>query len=219
MKYYKILNESENHFGMQFHDGCCIDDSFKMDANNDNGISFYSEDVLAFLWKGPWIREVRLLVDSRVCEEFGNFRKWKTDKIILSSRERITSDVIKRLIDEGVNVTNQPTMIWVAKTGDLDLMEYLVDHGADCVTDHAILWWGVKSGNLDMVKFLVNKGADPTDYVAFVWAVDNKWFDIIKFLVVYGARIDNNVLDHAVACGDPDIIEFLSVNYKEIQNV
>jgi len=105
MDYYKILNEEENHFGIQYKTGLNIDPiKFNPKGNcKPGGIYFSREDILAFIDYGPWIRKVTLPEDAKVYENPGTPKKWKADKVILGEREKIDIEVIKRLIEKGAD--------------------------------------------------------------------------------------------------------------------
>ena len=71
MKYYKILSESECHFDLQYQDGLNID-PVPWNPNGScepGGIYFASEDILAFLGSGPWIREVIIPDDVPIYQD------------------------------------------------------------------------------------------------------------------------------------------------------
>ena len=105
MNFYKITNEKENHNGLQYHDGLNVD-ILPFNPHGDcakGGIYFAREDILAFLNFGPWIRQVTLPNDAEIYKNPGNPKKWKADKVILGKREKITVNIIKKLIKEGAD--------------------------------------------------------------------------------------------------------------------
>ena len=62
MKYYKLTNKEESHYRMQYRDGH-NEDVLPFNPNGDceaGGIYFAREDILAFLDRKQWIREVTL---------------------------------------------------------------------------------------------------------------------------------------------------------------
>lgn len=124
MKYYKILNEKENHYGIQYKTGLNVD------------VCFASDDILAFLSMGYWIREVTLPKGEEVYEnpsENGEPRKYKAHRVILGERRKITPDVIKELVNEGANIhaRDDSALRWASARGHLDIVKYLIEHGAN----------------------------------------------------------------------------------------
>jgi ankyrin repeat protein len=130
VNYYKITNEFENHHGMQYKDGLNTDIlPFNPHGTcTDGGIYFSREDILAFLDYGPWIRRVTLPQGEPVYKDPGPIQKWKAHRVILGEREEITLDVIKRLIQEGADVTADNCVIIViaAETKNYELMEFIL---------------------------------------------------------------------------------------------
>lgn len=105
MNYYKITNRDELHGNMQYRDGLNINvEPFNPKGDcTDGGIYFAREDILAFLDCGIWLRKVTLPENPEVYENPGRPKKWKTHKVFLGSKVKITSKVIERLILEGAN--------------------------------------------------------------------------------------------------------------------
>ena len=159
MNFYKILNESENHNGLQYKTGLNID-SKPFNPSGDcepGGIYFAREDIFAFLHYGPWIRKVTLPKDAKIYENPGEPKKWKADKVILGERRKIDLEVIKELVEEGANIhaDNDFVLRWVAKKGHLDIVKYLVENGADIhVKNNYALRWAIENGHIDVVKYL-----------------------------------------------------------------
>lgn len=103
MKFYKILDETECHNGLQYKTGLNID-PIPFNPSGDcepGGIYYAREDILYFLDYGPWIREVTLPDDARTYLNPRLPVKWKADKVILGERRRINDEVIEELLDEG----------------------------------------------------------------------------------------------------------------------
>ena len=136
MKFYKITNEEERHNGMQYQDGLNVDVvKFKPHGSCLSGGIYYSrEDILAFLWCGVWLREVTIPEDARTYEDpDSDAKKWKSDKVILGPRRKITLDVIKELVAEGadIHVDDDSPLRSASICGNLELVKYLIEQGAD----------------------------------------------------------------------------------------
>jgi hypothetical protein len=139
MNFYKILNENETHYKLQYQTGLNID-PVPFDPSGDcmpGGIYFSREDILSFLDYGPWIRKVTIPEDAQLYENPGEPKKWKADRVILGERERITIEVIKRLIEEGASLLKSPLLQytpWFTKD-ELEEIERLID----CVSSRTFL--------------------------------------------------------------------------------
>ena len=72
-----------------------------------------------------------------------------------------------------------------ADNGHLDVVKYLVEHGADIhAKDDFALFCAVDSGHTDIVKYLAKHGADVhacNDYVADI-AAENGHTDVVNYL-------------------------------------
>ena len=85
MFYYKILNEDETHYGMQYKNGLNVD-ILPFNPSGDcthGGIYFSREDILAFLGYGIWIRKVTIPKDAKVYENPGYPKNGKPIKSYL----------------------------------------------------------------------------------------------------------------------------------------
>jgi hypothetical protein len=89
-KFYKIMNEYEEHNDMKYKDGLNIDvKEFNPHGQClSGGIYFAKGDIVyTFVYIGPFIREVTIPNDARVHFE-GN--KFKADRVILGPRRKLT---------------------------------------------------------------------------------------------------------------------------------
>ena len=165
-KYYKILNEKENHRDFQYKTGLNVDTvPFNPSGKCQPGGLYFSEvkDIFVYLDYGPYIREVVLPNDAKVYKEPCG-TKLKADRIILKEREEWCSlKVFKRLVEEGANIHAEGdcALRCASQNGHLDVVKFLVSKGADIhsVGDGA-LRYASQNGCLGVVKFLVSKGAD-----------------------------------------------------------
>jgi hypothetical protein len=162
VKYYKILDENECHNGLQYKTGLNIDPiPFNPSGEcQPGGMYFTREFILYFLNWGVWIREVTLPPDAQVYKDPFSVDKWKADKIILGERRRITSEVIKELVEEGayINVFHQIPLRWSISEGDFDLFTYLVEKGADVSSNYSgLLLHACECNKLNIVKYLLEQ--------------------------------------------------------------
>jgi len=231
MKYYKILNKDENHHNLQYKTGLNVDPiPFNPRGNcKPGGIYFSREDILAYLGYGCWIREVTLPENEEIYEETGNPKKFKAHSVILGERREINLEVIKELVNEGVNVhvNNDCALRFASENGHVEIVKFLVSKGANvnACNDYP-LQSAANNGHLEIVKFLVSEGANvhSGNYCALRFASENGHLEIVKFLVSVGANVhsENDVAlrwavlnghDMALRCavenGHLEIVEYL----------
>lgn len=107
MDFYKILNEEENHYGMQYKTGLNVD-ILPFNPTGEctgGGIYFTREDIFAFVQYGVWVRKVTIPENDEIYEDPGKPKKWKAHRIILGKRRRINDiELIQELLDEGANI-------------------------------------------------------------------------------------------------------------------
>jgi len=219
MKYYKILNEQENHKGLQYQTGLNVDPlPFNPIGNcQPGGIYFAREDIFAFLDYGIWIREVTLPENEEIYEEPRNPKKFKAHSVILGKRKKINLELIKKLVSEGANVhaKDDEALLWAAENGHLEIVQYLVNVGVNVnANDDYPLQSAASNGHLEIVKFLVSQGANiHADYdEALRWASENGHLEIVKFLVSVGANVhtrNDGALRWASFKGHLEIVEYL----------
>jgi hypothetical protein len=173
MNYYKILNEKEKHYGLQYKYGLNID-PVPFDPSGDcrrGGIYFAREDILSFLHYGPWIRKVTIPEDAFVYENPGTPKKWKADRVILGKKEKITAKVIKKLIEEGANVNGDDNPV------------------------NTPLRWAINGHHDKIIKILLEAGADPSVHssLALQQAIFNN--DIKNIKVLLKAKVEVQIFD------------------------
>ena len=159
MNYYKILKESECHNELQYKTGLNID-PIEFNPSGDcepGGIYFAKEDILYFLDYGPWIRKVTLPEDAQIYENPGEPKKWKADKVILGEREKITVEVIKRLIDEGADpkINDSYPLRWAARNGHTEIVKLLIPISDPKVYNSEALRWAAQNGHIEVIKLLI----------------------------------------------------------------
>jgi len=194
-KYYKITNEQETHKGLQYHDGLNVDPVpfYPHDNCEPGGIYFASVDILAFLHRGPWIREVIVPEGEEIYTNPGTPVKYKAHQVILKERREITLDVIKELVADGCNphVADDFAIYWAAKKGKLEIVKYLVSIGCDprAAGDSAIQGASL-SGHLETVKYLASLGCDPrvNNNYAIKDACHNGHLEVVEYLKTLGCE-------------------------------
>jgi ankyrin repeat protein len=151
------------------------------------GIYFAREDILAFLDYGPWIRKVTIPEDARVYENPGTPKKWKADRIILGKRERISLNVIKRLIEEGANLKAKNSYIlqWAIGHNHVELVKILIPFSNKNDDHYMIFHWATKYGHIEIVKMLLEKGTDPKirNSYPLQLAAQNGHIEVVKLLL------------------------------------
>ena len=224
MKYWKITNQSEKHYDMQYRTGLNVDVlPFYPYGDCEPGGIYYSDTthILAFLdtpsGPGKWIREVTLPEGDLAYENPGYPKKWKAHRVILGERKEITAEVIEELLDHGAKIhpVGDLALCHMAEAGRTDIVELLLDRGADVHAWHdRALRWAAKYGHTDTVKLLLDRGADihtANDWALFA-AADNGHTDTVKLLLDRGADIHANndrALRWAAGSGHTDTVELL----------
>jgi len=102
MKYYKLFNKDEKHYGFKYHDGLNIDtNKFNPTGTcSKGGLYFFNEVQLLNYHKYTnnvyFIRQVTIPADAQVYHEDG---KSKADKLFLHKREKFDYDNLKKYIN------------------------------------------------------------------------------------------------------------------------
>lgn len=106
-------------------------------------------------------------------------------------------------------------VIHASEHGYLEIVKYLVEHGADVTADdNGAVKLASEHGNLDVVKYLVSQGADITadDNYAVKWSSVFGRLDVVKYLVEHGADItadDNFAVRYASQYGRIEVVKYL----------
>jgi len=211
MKYYKVVNSEDGHYGLFYKEGRNID---PVDFNpqgdcQPGGIYFSREDIFAFLTYGDKVYEVTPI--SEIYENLGKPKKWKCKEINLKYiGETYAFETIKHLVEDGANVNanNGELLCWASFHNDFELVKYLVDKGANVrVKDDIALRWSATKGHLEIVKYLIEHKSDihSCKENALLSACQYGHLDVVKCLVKNGADI--HVWDDYL---------FNYISYKEI---
>ena len=149
---------------------------------------------------------------QQLIDKINQHPNYKVRNKALQDLELINESVYTDFID--VHTENNDALRWAAEKGDIDMVKFLVEKGADInANDGLALFLAANIGNYDMVKYLVEKGADihACNDSALCCAAENGSLDVLKFLVEKGADINANgsVLAWAVYSKNLDMIEYL----------
>lgn len=132
---------------------------------------------------------------------------------------------LKKRVEEGANIHattygGKTVLHAAAKSGNLDLVQYLVDRGADD-SDCTALKYAVWAENLELVQYFVEKGTDvytppydnrPTFLECAAW-IGN--LELVQYLVEKGldihaqTRDGKTVLHFAAASGNFKMVQYL----------
>jgi len=231
MKYYKILNEKEKHFGLQYKTGLNKDPNPFNPSGccQSGGMYFSSNHILDFFCMGPWIREVTLCKDSNIYKDPDpNSEKWKTDKFVLGERKRIGEKLIFDLIQEGAYVS-ETNIFDFARKGYIKLVKYSIskirDYNVvfDSLSD--ICKFAYNDNHIKIVEFLLgqlgNESINRFDDQLLVNASKFGRFRTMKLLLNAGANIharNDHVVKDLARYGHIKIIKYLFANFNFSKN-
>jgi hypothetical protein len=224
MKFYKITNKEENHFGFQYKDGLNID-TLPFNPSGDcepGGIYFSREDILQFSHCGVWIREVTLPENEPIYVNPGSPKKWKSHRVILGPRRKITPKVIKKLIEEGANLscTMISRIFLSGKSGKIKIIQtlpvpILLEFSKEIKS--FIIESAVVTGREKILKYLLSIGYTITDYNydtsnLITLAARNNKSKTLKYLVSLGykpSKKHNEALTWATKNNNTKMVEYL----------
>ena len=216
MNYYKILKESECHYNLQYKTGLNID-PLEFNPSGDctsGGIYFSREDILAFIHYGPWIRKVTLPEDAQIYENPKGSKKWKANKVILGKREKITAEVIKRLINEGANpnIGDDYPLRWAIDNKYTEIAKILIPLSNPKIHNSIALRSATFYNQIDIVKLLIPvSDSKACNSYALRYAAEYGYTEIVKLLIpVSNPKACNSyALRWAAKCGHTEIIKLL----------
>ncbi|AVL94569.1 ankyrin repeat protein [Moumouvirus australiensis] len=202
--FYKITNINETHYGFKYEDGINImtDVFIKQDSKSiknsclHNGLYFSNlQNILRYINHGVYLRKIDLPYDDPVfiMEKDPIELKWRSNMIILKDKYDLrnikTFDILIQLgVD--IHIDNDLPLRWAARNGYFNIVEYLLNKGANCqALDNEALISACENGFFDVVKLLVSKGSDiqARENAAIRAATRQNHFEIVKYLIKGGA--------------------------------
>ena len=139
--------------------------------------------------------------------------------------DNIPNDLLPRDVSDAANIDGMTALHFAAQNGDIDVLRYLVEHGADIkaqdtIHSRADLHFAAENGDLECVKYLAEHGADLLDKDAYGatalhYAAGKNHLDVIKYLV--SKKMDYTAKDtrgwtamhYAANGGSIDVIKYL----------
>ncbi|MFT5087898.1 MAG: hypothetical protein ACI906_000424 [Candidatus Latescibacterota bacterium] len=108
---------------------------------------------------------------------------------------------------------NHTAISWAAATGDVELLEFLLEQGVD-INEGEPLRMAINMGEVDIARLMLERGADPGGYKLCIAAIRNER-EIIELLVDAGGPVDfrdgvgRTPADWAQFKGHGELVEFL----------
>lgn len=224
--YFKITNQEENHYGLQYQDGIVEDilafNNNPLDTCCEGGIYFSDEKhILKYIDYGPWIRQVEISEDAQWLPD-PNGNKWRASKLFFHPRrELFTIETIKWMEENGIDIHGHTFILFIraAENGYLELVKYLLSKGADIeALEGGALRCAANNGKLEVVKFLVEQGADVSSYTyaPIRWASYHGHLDVAQFLFKQVKTDidlqDGNIITYAVENNNLDVVKWAIAN-------
>ena len=149
----------------------------------------------------------------------------KRDSMMKNALLRGKIDAVKILISCGADIDMQGdncTMNNAVRSGNLELVKYLIDQGV-CVQHPKIILYAARSGNLEMVKFLISIGFnihEDNDRIISHAAMSGN-IELARYLINQGIDVDaesGKALRSCIAIKDIDMAKFLISCGADINN-
>ncbi|KAG7382670.1 Leucine-rich repeat serine/threonine-protein kinase 2 [Phytophthora pseudosyringae] len=96
--------------------------------------------------------------------------------------------VVRQLVQGGVSFNakdsdGRTALMWAACSGRVEIVQYLVEQGADKGT---ALMWAAEQGQLGMVQYLVERGGGGS--TAMMWAAENGHLGVVRYLAEHSVH-------------------------------
>ena len=158
-------------------------------------------------------------------EDYDRPRKKKENVEIINDFDHIPVDLLPREVNDAANTDGMTALHFAAQKGDMEVVQYLIEHGADIkaqdsIFSRSVIHFAAENGNLETVKYLTEKGADLLDKdgygaTALHYAAKSNRLNVIKYLV--DQKVDYTATDgrgwtamhYAAAGGSIDVIKYL----------
>jgi ankyrin repeat protein len=130
----------------------------------------------------------------RLFVEFGSRKILSTPELEAELEPILLGDRLenfKNLINRGTDPSadDNYSIRWASRRGNLEIVSFLLEHGADSIAKNHALQSASRWGHLEVVSFLKEKGADPTadDNKAIRWASEGGHLEVVSLLLAHGA--------------------------------
>jgi|SRR5579883_130360 len=131
---------------------------------------------------------------KRQYEIFGKLKdKRNMNKLLTSAAKRGELTLVRFALGNGadIHIRSDIALVRASENGNLDVVQYLVQHGVNVDAKNRALAFASQNGHFDIVKYLVENGANIHAYedTALRWASSNGHLEVVKYLVQHGANI------------------------------
>ena len=161
----------------------------------------------------------------------------KVERPSILDMDHIPHELLPRDLGDAANNEGMTALHYAAEKGDLAVVQFLVEHGADIkaqdnVLSRSAIHFAAENGHLDCIKFLTEKGADLLDRdsygaSALHYAARKNRLDVIKYLV--DKKVDYTAKDargwtamhYAADGGSIDVVRYLlakGLNINDLNN-
>jgi len=144
---------------------------------------------------------------------------------IIQDLDRIPFDLLPRDVNDAATNEGLTALHYAAQNGDIDIIRYLVEHGADISAQdyeqsRSVIHFAAQNGNIECIKYLTEHGADLLDKdangaTAFHYAVMSDNLEAVKYFVLkkldYTAK-DNrgwSAMHYAAIGGSIEVVKYL----------
>lgn len=159
-------------------------------------------------WSEYYIQDLQINPYNVITKLMDASRNGRLDQVIISLNMDVVTPFLKMPTEISTEMKNR-ALAFASDTGHLDVVRYLIEHGADMITP--AVTWASQNGHVDVVRYLVSKGADITNE-AFRWASAKGHLDVVRYFVENGADVtanNNEAIYWANRNRHTDVVEYL----------
>ena len=196
-----------------YYERVCDEDYFRIRTEKRFQETIPYKDYIEFKnWKAHYINIVKYI---DLLEKRFNRKYVDTDKspeLLYRAHNSFSTDTY----------TISAALICSSYSGDLPVVKYLVEIGADIhAEEEEALRWATSSGQLSVAKYLVEKGAiiHANNSRAFIAACQYGHLEVVKYLVEHGADVtteDNSAVLWGCYNGYLSVVKYLSEHGADI---
>ena len=159
----------------------------KMQLNYELGICFedYYSEKSTLVTKQQLLSKMKNLLKQGASLELMN---GNNETLLAQAIYKNDLEMAKILIDLGANVNAKKVMFALAKRGDEQFIDYMIERGTKNFTDG--LTGAIVCNNYEMIDFFIDLGANINDNEVIEMAVRSERIELIRYLVSKGAKID-----------------------------